>query len=378
MDRRVRAESQGLDSQVGGGCWLWGVEHLLTIGAFGRRCGLSVSALRFYAECGLVVPVAVDDATGYRYYSEGQVAEASLVKRLRATEMPVEQIGRLLAADRAGRARLFEAHAAGLEEHLEALRRSVAEVRGWLVTGEGSDPDHGWRVTAGALLAALGQVAFAVPGQGGRPELAGVLVEVRDGSLRMVATDSYRLAVRDLVVDEGAGELRALVGRSGLDELRLACSHARDTSVWLRQGTAGGTLTAAVDGQVVELGGAADGFPDYGQLLGGLPAGDRAVTARRPLVEAMAAVGSATASLTLRAGALEVAGDDILQSLPASWDGPPRQLLVNPGFVGEALAGLVGPDVVIEVSDALRPVVLRSADSGTFSVWTMPVRPSGA
>ena len=44
-------------------------ESLLTIGAFAQAVGLSPSALRFYDECGLLVPAEVDPVTGYRYYT---------------------------------------------------------------------------------------------------------------------------------------------------------------------------------------------------------------------------------------------------------------------------------------------------------------------
>lgn len=70
----------------------------MTIEAFGRRCGLSPSALRFYDQCGLLQPAAVDDSTGYRYYSAEQVPQAELVRLLQA-EMPVAAVSRFLAAD---------------------------------------------------------------------------------------------------------------------------------------------------------------------------------------------------------------------------------------------------------------------------------------
>lgn len=54
-------------------------------------------------------------------------------------------------------------------------------------------------------------------------------------------------------------------------------------------------------------------------------------------------------------------------------DGPALSVSVNPVFVSAALASLVGPDVIIEASDALRPIVLRSADDGALRVWTMPI-----
>ncbi|WP_022916397.1 MerR family transcriptional regulator [Ruania albidiflava] len=71
-------------------------EHL-TIGAFARRTGLSLKALRRYDESGLLVPDAVDERTGYRYYSPAQVNRARQISLLRRVEMPLAQIADLLA-----------------------------------------------------------------------------------------------------------------------------------------------------------------------------------------------------------------------------------------------------------------------------------------
>lgn len=49
--------------------------------------------------------------------------------------------------------------------------------------------------------------------------------------------------------------------------------------------------------------------------------------------------------------------------------------MLNAGFVIEALAAHVGPDVSIEVVEPLQPVTFRSADAGTFNVLVMPVGP---
>ncbi|NED69138.1 MerR family transcriptional regulator, partial [Streptomyces sp. SID10244] len=58
-------------------------DELLTISVFARACGLTASALRFYADSGLLEPAFVDDATGYRYYTQDQLDGAVLVRRLR-------------------------------------------------------------------------------------------------------------------------------------------------------------------------------------------------------------------------------------------------------------------------------------------------------
>ena len=354
------------------------MDDLLTIGVFGRRCGLSASALRFYAECGLCRPVAVDEVTGYRYYTEAQIAEAVLVRRLRAADMTVDAVRQFLAGDPQERRRLLESHAAGLEQHVEALRRSVDELRSFL-RSEPSERSGGVCVVPAAELAAgLAQVQFAVSADGSRPELGGVWVEVREDALRLVATDSYRLAVRDLVMDDpvGVARLRGLVSRGAVEELQAVLDATPDAAVSLHQRADGG-LAATVDATVVELGRDGGGFPDYQQLLDGLPAGHRGVVGRRRLIEALTAVAGGTAQLTFRSDTLDVVAGVRHDSMPTAWDGPPQQVTVNPAFLAEALRNLVGPDVVVEVADNLRPVVLRSADTGTLTVWTMPVRTDG-
>ena len=66
--------------------------QLLTIGAFGRASRLSIKALRLYDELGLLRPVRVDPATGYRYYDRGQLQQARLVAWLRRLGMPLARI----------------------------------------------------------------------------------------------------------------------------------------------------------------------------------------------------------------------------------------------------------------------------------------------
>ena len=73
--------------------------QLMPIGRFSRLTGLGVKALRNYAEVGLLVPAAVDDETGYRFYSPDQVDRAEAIRLLRKLDMPLEEIRSTLAAD---------------------------------------------------------------------------------------------------------------------------------------------------------------------------------------------------------------------------------------------------------------------------------------
>src|SRR3979409_1431905 len=72
------------------------VDDLMPIGEFSERSGLSPNRLRSYAASGLLLPAAVDSASGYRYYSPGQLREARLIDLLRTGGMPLAEIGSLL------------------------------------------------------------------------------------------------------------------------------------------------------------------------------------------------------------------------------------------------------------------------------------------
>jgi DNA-binding transcriptional MerR regulator len=67
-------------------------ERLLSIGQFAAATGLSPTTLRHYDEIGLLVPERVDPDTGYRWYAPAQGRRADLIRRLRATDMPLRDV----------------------------------------------------------------------------------------------------------------------------------------------------------------------------------------------------------------------------------------------------------------------------------------------
>ncbi len=69
----------------------------LSIGEFARRSLLSPNALRLYDQLGVLAPAAVDPDTGYRRYRESQLETARLIARLRHLDMPLAQVGEIVA-----------------------------------------------------------------------------------------------------------------------------------------------------------------------------------------------------------------------------------------------------------------------------------------
>jgi PPM family protein phosphatase len=97
--------------------------RFLTIGEFSRAARLTPKALRLYDELGLLRPVRVDEASGYRYYSPDQLERARLVAWLRRLGMPLAGIADVCDAPPAEAAALIAAF-------LEVAERDLAERRG--------------------------------------------------------------------------------------------------------------------------------------------------------------------------------------------------------------------------------------------------------
>src|SRR5262245_27047057 len=66
--------------------------NLIPIGRFSQICRLTIKALRYYDDLGLLKPALVDPQSGYRYYGLGQVAVAERIRALREIDMPLEEI----------------------------------------------------------------------------------------------------------------------------------------------------------------------------------------------------------------------------------------------------------------------------------------------
>jgi DNA-binding transcriptional MerR regulator/ribosomal protein S18 acetylase RimI-like enzyme len=64
---------------------------------FSAATGLSVKALRLYDERGLLVPARVEQSTGYRRYTEDQIATAGRIALLRRAGIGLADIARFLA-----------------------------------------------------------------------------------------------------------------------------------------------------------------------------------------------------------------------------------------------------------------------------------------
>ncbi len=70
-------------------------QELLTIGDVIKRTGLSRKALRLYEQADLVVPVT-RTAAGYRLYDAAALPRLDLIRRARALDVSIKELGELL------------------------------------------------------------------------------------------------------------------------------------------------------------------------------------------------------------------------------------------------------------------------------------------
>ncbi|MCK7623354.1 MerR family transcriptional regulator [Streptomyces sp. RS10V-4] len=371
--------------------------ELLGIGAFARRVGLTPSALRFYDDCGVLRPDRVDEATGYRRYGAGQTGRAVRLRQLRAAGLPLVDVETVL--DGPG-----EAARNVLRAHLDRTRRAADEARAVVADflqetageAEGAGGAARARIGGPELASAVRQVAPAAatgPAAGEFPVLACLLCELADGEVRWVATDRYRLAVRGLRPEAAEGGPRRALIPAG-SARRLAEWAVRRTVVEVEfPAAAGGPDSARVllrsgeecwDAGPGAAGTApAEAFPDYRLMLSGLAAvRQRLIVDRAGLRDAVAARGGGPVSLAFGAGAA-VLGDGVLavsggeaepMRLRAVPTGPGLRISFDPAVLVPALEAGVGPDVLLEIAAPDRPVVVRSADQGSFTTLVMPVR----
>lgn len=342
---------------------------LLSIGEFARRTGLAVSAVRFYADRGVLVPTMTDEATGYRYYADQLVDVARLIRDLRRIEMPLNEVVDVVEMAPADRTAEIAQHVSRLEARL----REVHDVARDLANAPTEHVDQ--RLTTVRLVdlsQAIQQVVVMAGSDPLSPHLMCVQVEVKDGSVRFVATDSYRLSVRDLVPSSSGNAFSAVVAAAALSALPSKLSGQDIVGLDLD----GECLVARGSEVELRIPLIPVEFPDYESVLHRSIRAETTVAIDRhqflSVLDRFA--GDEAVRITTSGGELIASRSGIEATIDARVDGPPAMVAINPRFAAEAMSHAVGRDLVIEIDDEIHPVVFRSADDGTYTSLLMPVK----
>lgn len=235
-------------------------------------------------------------------------------------------------------------------------------------------------VDASLLMSALRQVVRAASTDEARPVLTGVLISADDEGLWVVATDGYRLAVRNL---GDAGLLMSgqsvLIPARALSELQRLLATAGQVSVRFGSRSAEFELgtthlsTRLIDGD----------FPNYRNLLPSSQPNTLTI-GREALLEALRRVrilaqDSRVVRLSLGGEVVEltVVAQDVgnaSEAVDASYEGAEMVVGFNPDFLAAGADALDGDELRVTLNDPGKPVVLRGVGDDDYLYLLMPVR----
>jgi DNA polymerase III subunit beta len=233
-----------------------------------------------------------------------------------------------------------------------------------------------------AFAETISRVARSASKDETRPVLTGIFMSAFEQELRMVATDSYRLSVKETTLQATLqGGIEANIPARALSELvRIAQqTDAEELAVSVGQNQAvfelGDTVLSSrlIDGQ----------FPNYRQLLPEsvehelrLSAAEVTGVVRRISLlaqkNAPLRLGFSEGTLTISARTPDVG--EASEALPVPFHGDPFEIGFNPEFLRDGLESIESEELVLKLISPLRPGLIESPDSGDFVYLIMPIR----
>jgi DNA polymerase-3 subunit beta len=230
------------------------------------------------------------------------------------------------------------------------------------------------------LVSIVRQVSKAVSRDETRPILTGVLTVIDADSVRMVATDSYRLAVREVPLQSQIAEpLEVVVPGKAMEEVPKLAGSAESVSLGVSE-----NQVVFEFGDTVYVSRRIEGnFPNYKQLIP--KERETLVTVPRDeLLEAVKRVSLMAqhnaplrmkvteSTLTLSAQTADVG--DATEDLMVQTEGKDVEIAFNHAFLLDGVSSAASDQVAVSIVNPLKPGVLRPVGDEDFTYLLMPVR----
>nr|WP_296075528.1 DNA polymerase III subunit beta [uncultured Actinoplanes sp.] len=254
-------------------------------------------------------------------------------------------------------------------------------------------PSSAGTVDAAAFAAAVAQVAIAAGRDETLPMMTGVRIELNGSSMAMLATDRYRLAMREMEwnPDDPGISLNALVPAKTLnDTAKTLGPLGGSVTLALSQGNAGEGMIGFAGGTRRTTSRLLDGA-NYPPVRSLFPASHNAearvaVSALVEVVRRVALVAERTTpvllsfnedGLVVEAGGTEEARAS--EAMEATFTGEPLTIGFNPQYLIDGLQNLGAPNALLSFVDAFKPAVISPAgENGEivpgYRYLIMPIR----
>ncbi len=236
------------------------------------------------------------------------------------------------------------------------------------------------------MVEGLRQVVRAASSDDARPLLTGVLVTSDAGAVRLVATDSYRLAMRDLRGVAGLAEQDILVPARALAELqRVPAGNAADgASIAVAMGSNEITFVVGdvrISSRLLE-----GSYPDYRQLIpehypNRLHVGKESFMGALRRVRLLVRDNTTPVRLSMRSGGVDLSVvsqevGDANETVDGDFSGEDLVIAFNPSYLLDGVDAVLDDEVVIETAEPSRPATVRGAEHDDYRYLLMPVRVS--
>jgi DNA polymerase III subunit beta len=243
-------------------------------------------------------------------------------------------------------------------------------------------PDSRVELPAAAFVETITRVARSASRDETRPVLTGILISAAGQELRMVATDSYRLSVKETALRSPLqGSLEANVPARALQELARIEQQAGAESLAVSVGQNQAIFEL---GEIVLSSRLIDGqFPNYRPLLPEsvehelrLSSAEVTDVVRRI---SLLAQKNAPLRLSFSEGTLSVSAQtpdvgEASEAIPVPYHGELFEIGFNPEFLRDGLESVETDELVLKLISPLRPGLIESPDTGDFVYLIMPIR----
>lgn len=226
------------------------------------------------------------------------------------------------------------------------------------------------------------RVAKVVSRDESRAILTGVLVTLEGSTLKMVATDSYRLAITETEIPQNSvDDFQAVITGSFLQEIAALPKSENTMSLALAENQIVVTYqdTVFVNRRIE------GNFPNYKQLLPDSHTTRATVAIDRLLaaVKRVSLLGQASApvrfdvnidsqTLQLSSAAQDVGSAQ--ETIPCECEGEDMQIALNSSYVLEGLQAVESDEVVFDIVASMRPGTFTAPKDQNYLYLVMPVR----
>lgn len=214
-----------------------------------------------------------------------------------------------------------------------------------------------------------------------RAILTGVLVEVENGELKMVATDSYRLALAKAPVENAAEDFSAVIAGTFLTDVCSVLATEADVTLALTENQ----IVITCEDTIFINRRIEGNYPNYRQLLpddyntrATIELSTLTSSVKRAAILSSSSapmrfdLNNATQTIQIFVNSSDVGS--VQETISCELAGDDVEIAFNSSYVSDGLSAIRGDKVYFDVQTSMKPGIFRTVDSDEFLYLIMPVR----